>query len=208
MKQRMHERIIDGARRVFFALGYDGTKLDELADRLGIAKKTIYNHFSSKEELVMAVLDHDLAEWLRQANAVVDRSDAEIGQVFLRLYAHAMDALRRRSTLFPSDPPTRRQELRTQTERAFKDQLVRIVVKAAELGAASGDLLPSCDPELLAHVLVNAAAGVGPYCDDGDVPYEPYQLMTESIKMVLAGQLTPQGRRTLDELGFMPRSEE
>lgn len=207
MKQRMHERIVAGARRVFFALGYDGTKLDALAEQLGVAKKTIYNHFSSKEELVIAVLDHDLTEWLHHADAVVNSTDAEIGDVFLRLYSHAMTGLQRRSAVFPTETPSRRQELRRRTERLFRDELVRILVRAAELGKASGDLQPTCDSWLLSHVLVNAAAGILTYCDDPQVPYEPIELLTDTIKMVLKGQLTDQGRQTLDRLGFMPEAE-
>lgn len=206
MKQQMRERIVEGARRVFFALGYDGTKLDELAERLGVAKKTIYNHFSSKEELVIAVLDRDLTEWLEGADGIVSEPDAEIVDVYLRLYVHAVGALQRRSSLFPPAAPTRRQELRAQTERRFRHELVRIVIKAAELGKDSDDLRSECDPSALAHVLVNMAFRIAAYCSDESVPYEPYELLTESITMVLAGQVTEQGRRRLDELGFGPGS--
>jgi AcrR family transcriptional regulator len=49
-------RIIAGARRHFFANGFRRVTMDDLAEELGMSKKTLYTHFSSKEELVKAVL--------------------------------------------------------------------------------------------------------------------------------------------------------
>jgi AcrR family transcriptional regulator len=49
-------RIIAGARRHFFANGFRHVTMDDLAEELGMSKKTLYTHFSSKEELVKAVL--------------------------------------------------------------------------------------------------------------------------------------------------------
>lgn len=49
-------RIIAGARRHFFANGFRRVTMDDLANELGMSKKTLYTHFSSKEELVKAVL--------------------------------------------------------------------------------------------------------------------------------------------------------
>jgi AcrR family transcriptional regulator len=49
-------RIVAGARRHFFAHGFRGVTMDDLAAELGMSKKTLYEHFSSKIELVEAVI--------------------------------------------------------------------------------------------------------------------------------------------------------
>ena len=51
-----HEAILGHARRMFTALGFSGTSMDELADAAGVSKATIYNHFSSKECVFETVL--------------------------------------------------------------------------------------------------------------------------------------------------------
>ncbi|HSI61518.1 MAG TPA: helix-turn-helix domain-containing protein, partial [Candidatus Saccharimonadia bacterium] len=50
------QRIIDGARQHFLAHGFRGVTMDDLAEELAMSKKTLYAHFSSKLELVEAVM--------------------------------------------------------------------------------------------------------------------------------------------------------
>jgi AcrR family transcriptional regulator len=50
-------RIIAAARAHLFAYGYSAWTMDELAAELGMSKKTLYRHFSSKDALVEEVLE-------------------------------------------------------------------------------------------------------------------------------------------------------
>jgi AcrR family transcriptional regulator len=50
------QRIVAGARRYFFAHGFRGVTMDDLAAELGMSKKTLYAHFPSKMELLQAVI--------------------------------------------------------------------------------------------------------------------------------------------------------
>lgn len=52
---RRAEAILAGARQVFLAQGYDGASMDSVAAQAGVTKKTVYNHFPSKEALFNAV---------------------------------------------------------------------------------------------------------------------------------------------------------
>jgi AcrR family transcriptional regulator len=49
-------RIVNAARRHFFAHGFRGVTMDDLAHELGMSKKTLYASFPSKSALVRAVL--------------------------------------------------------------------------------------------------------------------------------------------------------
>jgi len=50
--------ILDAAARLFRANGYRATTLRDIASAVGIKAASIYYHFSSKEELVAAVMNH------------------------------------------------------------------------------------------------------------------------------------------------------
>ncbi|WP_444896022.1 TetR/AcrR family transcriptional regulator [Microbulbifer sp. EKSA008] len=50
------QAIIDAAKQAFQELGVQGTSMDELAARAQVSKRTVYNHFSSKEALVMYLI--------------------------------------------------------------------------------------------------------------------------------------------------------
>src|SRR6059058_515668 len=50
------QRIVDAARAHFFSHGFRSVTMDDLAEELGISKKTIYAHFPGKFDLLEAVL--------------------------------------------------------------------------------------------------------------------------------------------------------
>lgn len=49
--------IIETASQLFYARGYNLVGINEIIEKSGIAKATLYNHFKSKEELCLAYLD-------------------------------------------------------------------------------------------------------------------------------------------------------
>src|SRR5579864_8268003 len=50
------QRIVDAARAHFFSHGFRSVTMDDLAEELGISKKTLYAHFPGKIEMLEAVL--------------------------------------------------------------------------------------------------------------------------------------------------------
>ena len=57
------ERICAAAFDLFGEKGYDGASMNELAERVGIAKPSIYNYFKSKEELLVALVERAIRHW-------------------------------------------------------------------------------------------------------------------------------------------------
>ncbi|HPX06629.1 MAG TPA: TetR/AcrR family transcriptional regulator [Tenuifilaceae bacterium] len=66
----MQNRIIQKSREMFLRYGYSKIRLDEIAAELNISKKTIYNHFGSKEQLMFAVIEQTKIEFEREILAV------------------------------------------------------------------------------------------------------------------------------------------
>ena len=56
------QRIVEAARAHFFSHGFRSVTMDDLAEELGISKKTLYAHFPGKIELLEAVLADKFAE--------------------------------------------------------------------------------------------------------------------------------------------------
>jgi AcrR family transcriptional regulator len=55
------DQIIDAAKATFLTIGYRATSMDLVAERAGVTKRTIYNNFKSKEDLLEAVIEGTLA---------------------------------------------------------------------------------------------------------------------------------------------------
>jgi len=58
------EALLQAAARLFYADGLAGTGIDAITAEAGVAKKSLYNNFTSKAELVGAYLEARQAEWL------------------------------------------------------------------------------------------------------------------------------------------------
>jgi AcrR family transcriptional regulator len=55
-KPSMKERILETADRLFYLRGIRAVGVDTIAAEIGISKRTLYNHFPSKDELIAAYL--------------------------------------------------------------------------------------------------------------------------------------------------------
>ncbi len=62
MVHDMKNRILQVSREMFLRHGYSKIRIDEISSELNISKKTIYNHFGSKEELLIAVLEQGMLD--------------------------------------------------------------------------------------------------------------------------------------------------
>lgn len=59
-KAVMHERILDTADRLFYRQGIRVIGVDTVAAEIGISKRTLYNYFPSKDDLIVAYLSRRL----------------------------------------------------------------------------------------------------------------------------------------------------
>src|SRR4051794_18130450 len=59
------ERILDTAYTLFSRRGIRAVGIDEVISRAGVAKATLYKHFPSKDELVLAFLERREQLWTR-----------------------------------------------------------------------------------------------------------------------------------------------
>ncbi len=69
---RKFEQVIDGARAVFVADGYDGASVDAIARAAKVSKATLYSYFPDKRRLFMEIAKR---ECQRQADAAIARID-------------------------------------------------------------------------------------------------------------------------------------
>ena len=62
MAASKREQLIETALTLFNRVGYHATGIDRILAESGVAKMTLYNHFKSKDELIVAALESRFAE--------------------------------------------------------------------------------------------------------------------------------------------------
>ena len=79
------ERILEAASRLFLRDGFRAVEVDTIVAEAGIAKMTLYTHFPSKDDLIVAYLERangQFWEWLDGASAGVDDPRARLVAMF------------------------------------------------------------------------------------------------------------------------------
>ena len=71
-------QILDGARKVFMDLGFDGASMNEIARSAGVSKGTLYVYFADKSRLFEAMVEDEALEKSKIAYNLDPRRDAEI----------------------------------------------------------------------------------------------------------------------------------
>lgn len=79
------ERILNKATDLFMRYGIRSITMDEIATQLGISKKTIYQFFTDKDDMVMAVIDLEIEKNELECIQFRDQSDDAVHQIFLAL---------------------------------------------------------------------------------------------------------------------------
>lgn len=86
------ERLLDAAARLFYAHGTTATGIDTITAEAGVARKSLYNNFASKDELVLAYVEARHEEWLdlyRRRLAGAGTPEARVLAVFDAYLDHA-----------------------------------------------------------------------------------------------------------------------
>jgi AcrR family transcriptional regulator len=65
--------ILEAGQRMFAELGYAQASLDKVAAAAGLTKGAVYWHFSGKQDLFLAILEHSLQKQLRQLPGQAER---------------------------------------------------------------------------------------------------------------------------------------
>ncbi|GLU34130.1 TetR/AcrR family transcriptional regulator [Trinickia caryophylli] len=92
LTDRKHVAIIDAAIEEFRAAGFEATSMDRIAARANVSKRTVYNHFPSKEALFAAIL-RQLWEASQKGTPLAYRADEPLRPQLLALLTRKLRLL-------------------------------------------------------------------------------------------------------------------
>lgn len=165
-------QLLNVAREVFAEDGYHGAAMEKIAQRAGVTKPVLYQHFEGKKELYLALLDADMTKLLTQVSRAIDGASSNHQRIARGLSAYfdyierSVDSFRLlfRETM-GADP-----EFREAIDRFHDAAAERVgTIIAEEAG------LPVDESELLARGLMGMAEAAATWWIDRkqDISKEP-----------------------------------
>src|SRR3984957_15621426 len=79
------DRILMKAADLFSRYGIRTITMDEIASQLGISKKTIYQFFTDKDDMVSAVIEQEIQRNVMECNYFREAATDAVQQIFLAL---------------------------------------------------------------------------------------------------------------------------
>ena len=88
-KQERPQELLDAARDLFVEKGFAATRTEAVAARAGVSKGTLYLYYPSKEELLKAVVRHNVVSKIAQGAEIIrqfEGNTSELLAMVLRLW--------------------------------------------------------------------------------------------------------------------------
>src|SRR3954470_18405418 len=192
-------RILRQARADFFAHGYSRFTMDELAKELGLSKKTLYVHFSGKDDIIAAVIQ-DLGEEVRaDAEAILRNRQLTFAE---KLRGFVVGMMERLATLNPRtirDLQRYAPELFARVDDVRRKNIPYIFGRLVEEGQAAGMVRTDVPPPFAIEFFLNAMQGLlqGPALER--LRLAPGEVIAQGIDLFFGGLLTPAGHKQYEK---------
>lgn len=164
-RERQRRRILEAAEKVFDERGIDRVTMTEIISASELRPSTIYQYFSSKDDIVWAVLEVVLADFSARAKIAIDREKTALARITALLELMADDLTRKQAkvrflaqfdAMYARDWPAERLlTLEAQINPEGFEHFSRLIRE----GITDGSLRADLNPELTLHALINAVVG-------------------------------------------------
>ena len=152
--------IAHAAAELIFQNGFNETSMNQIARKMGIGKSTIYDYFSSKDEIILLLLDEPLGE-VRSRAEEIEAAEVNAAERLTRILEMHLDVLLRdKAFIFKLSFEFQRLPLDVQgrheiKRQAYQDLLIRLI----ESGIKDGSFR-SVDPDIAVKILLSTLSSV------------------------------------------------
>lgn len=170
------ELILEAAEEVFSEKGFFQAKVEEIAIEAGVGKGTVYEYFSSKEEvfqqMLLKVMEDSDFEGLEVENS---STAAEKIEAFLKLNHSFIMKHKNMAKMMMQEHLTMSNEM-FQAMKARKEETLQKIEGIVVEGIAAGEFRADINPNLTAHLIMGATLSLSGNILHGDNPMSAEKL--------------------------------
>jgi AcrR family transcriptional regulator len=189
------QRIIRAAREQFLAHGFRSVTMDDLAEGLGMSKKTVYGHFSSKTALLEAMLLDKFRCAEQELEAITSECSADFPTGLHRLLACVQRHTEEIRPPFLRDIQRETPDLFKVVQARRREVIQRYFSKLLGEGRREGLIRKDIPVHLIIEILLGAVEAIVNPPRLAEFGLSPKSGFTAIISVILEGALTPEGRR-------------
>ncbi len=148
------ERIIQGGEELFLTSGIKSVTMDDIATHLGMSKKTIYQFFKDKNDLVIALVKKKLQDDEEQMSDIISRSGNVIEEM-INMMKCSEEIFSRINPIVIHDLQKYHPDAWKQFQAFKADVLIRTLEELLTKGIKQGYIRPDIDVKIIARMRVS-----------------------------------------------------
>lgn len=188
----MKERILEEAERLFWKYGVRSVTMEDIARKLGISKKTIYQHFSDKEQILYQVIESKTGRDQFEMECMVIETTNPVEELL-----SVLDMMQKNADQVS---PNLIIDIKRYYPQAFaifrkykEEQIMRSILENIQKGVSQGLYRSDINPTILARLRVEQIE----LAFDNDIfptdQYSMHDIQSELTHHFVRGMLTEQG---------------
>ena len=148
------ERILQGGEELFLSAGIKSVTMDDIARHLGMSKKTIYQFFKDKNELVIALVKKKLQEDEDQMCVIISKSGNVIEEM-INMMKCSEEIFSRINPIVIHDMQKYHPDAWKEFQNFKADVVIRTMEDLLNKGIKQGYIRPDIDVKIIARMRVN-----------------------------------------------------
>ena len=181
------ERVLEAAATLFLDVGYDAASMQQLADRLGLHKSSLYHYVDSKEDLLEQLIDE--AQTKAENDLEIAEQDREHGYLTaVRLAVEqTLHDRGRVSLVLRQKPRSADADSVIARRRAYDQRLAQLI----EQGQAAGVIRNDIHPMLLARLTLGLVAWIVEWYDPERTRFAADEICDAALRLIAHGVILP-----------------
>ncbi|MBT8281636.1 MAG: TetR/AcrR family transcriptional regulator [Muriicola sp.] len=195
----MREKILHKATDLFLTLGFKSVTMDDLANEMGISKKTIYSHFDNKTKLVEACtleLFNNISQGIDTICSLQKNPIEELYEIKKFAMRHLKDE--------KASPQYQLQKYYPKIHNTLKMKQFSLmkgcVVDNIKRGISMGIYIPTLNVDFIARIYFSGVTSIKDHTLFPEDEFPKTQLMDDYLEYHLRGIVTSQGRQILNDI--------
>lgn len=184
---------------MFMSLGFKSVTMDDIANGMGISKKTIYAHFSNKETIIAVVTDRIFEQISHDIECICDQVKNPIEEIYeikKRVMEHMCNEKTSPSYQLQKYYPAIHQNLKKRQFNFMQECVVQNLQKGLEQGLYRDNI----DVQFVSRIYFNGITGIKEEALFPSSMFDGLSLYEMYLEYHLRGIVTPDGRKILNTL--------
>lgn len=193
----LNEKILHASMDLFFSKGIKSVSMDDVAKSVGISKRTLYEHYESKDALLVACIESILKQRNSWMYELMDGSISFIEVIVRSIYEALSFAQNINPQFFTDLDKFNYSAVKSSVVQSF-EELRKRTESLIEQGKQDGLLRKDVDSKLISHIMVSGDKKSLNDCMHAN-EYERTYVLKQLSSIFLRGMATEKGAKLLDE---------